>query len=377
MMNDLRRWLNVVQILNERTPDSPAFRRWFAGSKVVKKNGEPLMMFHGTNQTFQEFHSGSHFGTSRAANHRLKFLQGWMKRLGDKPPENQHIIPVYLSIKNPLRVSDRDASDEAELLNSIIRGNYPTANIDIAVARRDGAYVAAEQAGYDGLVYRNNIEDRGRYSWVVFRPEQVRAALTGMDEAVNDSRDRVCFGFDVDEPVYHGTTAGEFPVFKTHYRPGEQLGFGIHVTPDRAFAERYATDPSTTRRGKHPHVFVGYLRKGRVLDADTIVKQGSPEFDLARKLAGRRLMTQKDENGIPSVYMQNAIDSTSGKRAESLIRAAGYDTIRYNASIRRNAVGGFYKEHDAVTYVVLNPAALRRENARFDADQIESDDLLA
>jgi hypothetical protein len=184
-------------------------------------------------------------------------------------------------------------------------------------------------------------------------------------------------GFDVDEPVYHGTTAGEFPVFKTHYRPREQLGFGIHVTPDRSFAERYAHDPATARRGKQPHVFVGYLRKGRVLDANAIVKQGSPEFELARKLAGRKLMAQKDEDGVPSVYMQNAIDSTGAKRAESVIRAAGYDTICYNASIRRRAVGGYYKLQDAVTYVVLNPAALRRSNAAFDADRSDSDDLLA
>jgi len=44
--------------------------------------------------------------------------------------ENQHIIPVYLSIKNPLKVSDRAASDEPELLNSILRGNYPNLKID-------------------------------------------------------------------------------------------------------------------------------------------------------------------------------------------------------------------------------------------------------
>ena len=184
-------------------------------------------------------------------------------------------------------------------------------------------------------------------------------------------------GFDINEPVYHGTTAGEFPVFKKRYRPGEQLGFGIHVTPDRSFAERYANDPLTARRGKAPHVFSGFLRKGRVLVADAIVKDGSPEFALAKRLAGGRLMTQKDENGVATAYMQNAIDSTSPKRAESLIRAAGYDTVRYNASIRRRAVSGFYRGQDAVTYIVLDPAALRRSEAAFDADQVNNDDLMA
>jgi hypothetical protein len=184
-------------------------------------------------------------------------------------------------------------------------------------------------------------------------------------------------GFDVDEPIYHGTTAGEFAAFKVHYRAKDQLGFGIHVTPNRAFAERYANDPLTARKGKQPHVFAGYLRKGKVLDADTIVRKGSPEFDLAKKLAGRKLMTQNDEAGIPCAYMQGAIDATPGKRAEGLLRAAGYDTIRYTASVKLPAVGGFYKMGDAVSYVVLNPAALRRTDAKFDPAQIDNADLTA
>lgn len=170
--------------LFENIVDSPGFKSWFAGSKVVK-DGKPQLMFHGTNKAFQEFHLGSHFGTVRAANHRLAFLRGERKRLGSKDEvENQHIIPVYLSIKNPLRVTDIDAGDEATLLNSIARGKYP--GLDVHVGRREGAYAAAEHAGYDGLVYRNNIEDRGKYSWVVFHPSQVRSALVDRAETVSE-----------------------------------------------------------------------------------------------------------------------------------------------------------------------------------------------
>jgi hypothetical protein len=161
--------------LLEDVTDTPAFKSWFANSKVVK-GGKPLMMFHGTNKAFQTFHLGSHFGSARAANHRLGFLRGEHKRNGWADElENQHVIPVYLSIQNPLRVTDMDSGDEATLLNSIARGKYPA--LDVHIGRREGAYVAAERAGYDGLVYRNNIEDRGKYSWVVFHPEQVRSAL--------------------------------------------------------------------------------------------------------------------------------------------------------------------------------------------------------
>lgn len=186
-------------------------------------------------------------------------------------------------------------------------------------------------------------------------------------------------GFDVEEPVYHGTTAGAFASFRPRYRNGEQLGFGIHVTPDAAFAQRYATDGEVARKGKQPHLFVGYARKGHILDANSIVRDGTPEFALALKLAGpkARGMVQKNEAGVGCIYMQNAIDATSGQRAERLIRAAGYDTIRYRSRIGQRGFRGIHYTGEAPSYVILDPCNLRRVDAAFDPAQAQSDDLLA
>lgn len=53
--------MRYFEIINEAIDiDAPAFRTWFAGSKVVK-NDKPMMMFHGTGTSFQEFYPGSHF----------------------------------------------------------------------------------------------------------------------------------------------------------------------------------------------------------------------------------------------------------------------------------------------------------------------------
>ena len=151
--------------------NSPQFARWFAGSKVVDAKGRPLKMFHGTNADFMHFHSGSHFGTARAANQRVRDRRR-------QPPHDTtaRLIPVYLRITKPLRVDDLEASDEAALLNAIARGKYP--NLDVGVARREGAYKAAQDAGYDGLVYNNHIEDRGKISYVIFDPAQVKSAIS-------------------------------------------------------------------------------------------------------------------------------------------------------------------------------------------------------
>jgi GNAT superfamily N-acetyltransferase len=164
--------------------------------------------------------------------------------------------------------------------------------------------------------------------------------------------------------VYHGTTAGGFDAFRPNYRKGEQLGFGIHFAADREFAAKYADDPNVRRKGgTSPKVYEVYLSIQRPLVADAIVREGSPEFALAKKLAGAKLMTQRDEQGVPVAYMQGAIDKTSAERAERLIREAGYDGIVYEAMLASAAWtgAGVGRRRDAVSrsYVVFDPTQVK------------------
>lgn len=163
-------WVISMMMLGEQraSENDFNFRRWFGNSKVVDATGKPLRMYHGTTEQFNQFHPWSHFGSSTAANQRLNFRD---------THGNEHIIPVYLRIEHPLKVTDQEASEEATLLNAIIRGEYKS--IDINTARRQGVRRALMDAGYDGLVYRNRMEHRGRYSWVIFEPNQVKSAITG------------------------------------------------------------------------------------------------------------------------------------------------------------------------------------------------------
>lgn len=132
---------------------------------------------------------------------------------------------------------------------------------------------------------------------------------------------------------YHGTRRS-FDAFRPNIRKGEQLGFGIHFSADPDFAGAYASDPTVARRGKDPRVEEVFLSIKNPLMADTMVKEGSPEFELAKKLAGSKLYTTKDENGTASAWLQNAIDSTSPERAERLIKEAGYDGVVYKSTLR-------------------------------------------
>lgn len=80
--------------------ETSEFKSWFGNSKVIDKHGKPLQMFHGTGNKFSEFNKSRNWFTSDpsvaeeyandAANHRY-VTKG-----------NASIIPVYISIKNPV-----------------------------------------------------------------------------------------------------------------------------------------------------------------------------------------------------------------------------------------------------------------------------------
>lgn len=165
-----------------------SFENWFAGSKVVDKNGRPLRMYHSTDKNFDVFHPASHFGTPKAAKSRYA-------ELGRR--ENGRTIPVFLCIRNPFRVWINESSDEASLLNSILHvperytkmnPNFDSKKFDIALARKEGCHAALEKLGYDGLVYENGWDDDDQDSWVIFHPSQVRFALSNMSESAEATR---------------------------------------------------------------------------------------------------------------------------------------------------------------------------------------------
>jgi hypothetical protein len=42
-------------LLLEAVTDNPNFKKWFGQSQVVDKSGKPLIVYHGTNQSFDKF----------------------------------------------------------------------------------------------------------------------------------------------------------------------------------------------------------------------------------------------------------------------------------------------------------------------------------
>lgn len=143
----------------ELQTDTPEFKKWFGDSKVVDGDGKPLIVYHGTTKSFNEFNTtdfgallgkGGYFTADQAD---AKQYSGGGKR----------IVSAYLSIKNPY---------------------YVKSAMEVVPSRGDML-----SDGYDGVVYNN--ED-GSIKWAVaHNPNQIKSATdnTGaFDPNNNDIR---------------------------------------------------------------------------------------------------------------------------------------------------------------------------------------------
>ena len=174
----------------ESQTDTPEFKRWFGNSKVVDENGQPLVVYHGTEKAgFNRFDrkyentssgtdaSGFYFtshklGAETYSGTREEALISDVDRGYDPFGGEPGNYAVYLSIQEPLIVD--------------FEGNgWDDAPEDSGFGGQDINAIAefAETAGYDGVIAKN-INDEGPfgqgYGWgdttyVVFQPTQIKS----------------------------------------------------------------------------------------------------------------------------------------------------------------------------------------------------------
>lgn len=217
--------------------EEESFKTWFTGSKVVNKQGDPLIVCHATSANIDNFFPYSHFGTLAAAEHMAN-----RARSG----KSAAIYPVILDIKNPIEIEDNGnhpidyyyrvlqeqgilTSDEVEGIRANILPVYPFPpglvpdcenfypdEIPLSVIETHRSihenYVRLYECyieelknedfysalgwnpqnvhgqrlaktlldkGYDGFKYVNMEEDQGSISWTILHHSQVRSALDG------------------------------------------------------------------------------------------------------------------------------------------------------------------------------------------------------
>ena len=135
-----------------------AFKRWFGDSKVVDAEGKPLVVYHGTASDFSAFNK-SKSGANWRQGEGAFFFTSRQRTAGNyamRGGEGANVMPVYLSITNPLMRTALDPIDHYD--------------ISIKPERE-----ALEAQGYDGVIVKS--ADGGGDLYVAFHPEQIKSAI--------------------------------------------------------------------------------------------------------------------------------------------------------------------------------------------------------
>jgi len=117
--------------MSKNITNTEAFKKWFGDSKVVDKEGKPLVVYHGTKQEFNSFNRSVNFFTSK---NKVAKTYGKVKE-------------CYLKLENPYIVKDKDKYSSN--FEHIIEVGGKT--ISIAKLSYDLMY----EGIYDGLIVEN------------------------------------------------------------------------------------------------------------------------------------------------------------------------------------------------------------------------------
>lgn len=142
--------------------DTPAFKRWFGDSKVVDAAGKPRMVYHGTSSDFGAFNKDL---ASRAQG-GFFFASAPDMASGYAAGEGGNVIPVYLSMQNPLVKDMEGLSYRRVGISSLIR--------------------QAKDQGHDGVIIQNVRDaDLPTDVFIAMEPTQIKSAFNdgGFDPA--------------------------------------------------------------------------------------------------------------------------------------------------------------------------------------------------
>ena len=168
--------------------DNPNFVKWFGNSKVSDSDGNPLVVYHGTPDADTNF---SIFEGPDST--------GWFsedpKLASDvytgAEIEGGGVLPVYLSVKNPLDLTGIVNVDQRTTLRSVLDAKNIKYDID-EIEKSGGSYSVDEfdnvkllweilndrategvlsSLGFDGV----KVEEKGATTWSIFNPNQVKS----------------------------------------------------------------------------------------------------------------------------------------------------------------------------------------------------------
>lgn len=166
-------WPQEAQRTNPSQTETPAFKRWFGRSKAVDARGKPLVVYHGSNATFDTFRRpdiSAILADDGASEDEMNQGMGiyFTDNAENAATYGREVYPVYLRMLNPLIV---DAQGE-NWSYVPFRGSFYYADDIVSLA---------EEKGHDGVVFLNIYDTKSgndilSNTYIVFDPKQIKSA---------------------------------------------------------------------------------------------------------------------------------------------------------------------------------------------------------
>lgn len=164
--------------------ETPEFKNWFGDSKVIDNAGQPLVVYHGTNQSVTEFdparvglRDAGFFGAGFYFTPDETVAQEYADSAADTGEGVPVAMPLYVALQNPFvwdmseenADATRAALAAAGIRRTSVRGN--SAGLGDRKERETFNRAVREQ-GYDGVVV---LDEDGIQEIVAFNPTQIKS----------------------------------------------------------------------------------------------------------------------------------------------------------------------------------------------------------
>lgn len=175
-----------------------AFKAWFGESQVLDKQGQPLVVYHGTAGDVSQFDpqlansksktgvpEGVFFFTDKP-DVASSYTVAWQGDFSATHHDNANVMPLHLSLQKPLKISAKGGSWR----DIEYKGEWRDIN--------EIAHMAKASGRYDGLIV-TRVRDKGvghvgdtlSTTYVAFKPTQAKSAI-GNTGAYSHSNPDVC-----------------------------------------------------------------------------------------------------------------------------------------------------------------------------------------
>lgn len=189
----------------------PAFKEWFKDSKVVDKNGEPLVVYHGTNKDFSVFKPAKEGTTGKGIyvtpNTKVADYYSSESANAERRVDGSNVMPLFAKTTNPLEVNLSEGANPAEtVLRKLGYSREKAMQIAEKALEEKGNITNELQSkaiakGYDSILIRK--EDGSIHEVNLFNPNQVKSAIGNKGT------------FDPNNPDIRYAQYSKMPIFKS------------------------------------------------------------------------------------------------------------------------------------------------------------------